>query len=351
MRSTGHPRAPLRTPSSRTAEPQSVSPIGSRVCRTHRSTSGPVPSTSSWRIRTRTTRKQSPREPRSCTPSPTRTTAHATTPPTTQKASSGASAPTSQVLTRPPNYRSADGRADRRGCVRDRRRLRGPDGGAAADRGREVGRSARGARSHRGPYLDAAPLGWFARRPRWRVVGAEARCDVRPGTRGRRVHLQDMGQGCTPAHRPRSNAALHGPHPEDQPARHPVDRVVAAEGRQDGQAGPARCPVDRKAGGRVGLALGGGLPRPLRDSDNHRTRALRDGRAGVVHRRPQRHVVPAHAVPRAGARQHQHVVLHRGWLAGEHGRRRRGLDRATDGRRPWRCSAAECAGAVDHASR
>ena len=52
-------------------------------------------------------------------------------------------------------------------------------------------------------------------------------------------------------------------------------------------------------------------------------RPVRDGGARLVHRRPQRRVVPAPAVPGARTRQHQHAVLDHGWLAGEHGRRRR----------------------------
>ena len=83
----------------------------------------------------------------------------------------------------------------------------------------------------------------------------------------------------------------------------------------------------------------------------HRPRPLRDGGARPVHRRPERRVVPPPAVPRARARQHQHAVLDREGRAGEHGRRRRGLDRAARRRRARRRGAPERAGAVDHPAR
>ena len=49
-----------------------------------------------------------------------------------------------------------------------------------------------------------------------------------------------------------------------------------------------------------------------------------------------RHLVPPSPLPGPRPRQHQHLVLDRERLPGEHGRRRRGVDRPIDRRRPGR---------------
>ena len=58
--------------------------------------------------------------------------------------------------------------------------------------------------------------------------------------RGRRVHVQDVGQGRAPARRRRPHASLHGPDPEDQSARRRDVRGAQYKLRSERQATSAR---------------------------------------------------------------------------------------------------------------
>ena len=126
------------------------------------------------------------------------------------------------------------------------------------------------------------------------------------------VDLQDVGEGRAPARRRRPHASLHRAHPEDQPARGAHDRAGAVRSStgwrsrfRSTRRGPRSA---RRSGTR---APSPSYARALGDPHGDRPRPLRDGGARPVHRRPERHVVPPPAVPRARARQHQHPVLDR----------------------------------------
>ena len=189
-------------------------------------------------------------------------------------------------------------------------------------------------------------------RPRRRVARPEARRDLRARRRGRRLHVQDVGQGrASPRRRRPRHAATPGSSRRSARSRSSRSRSRRRKLDRMAKQRSARRAVDGEARRGVGRAIGRVVARALGDPHEDRARPVRDGGARPVHRRPRRHVVAPPAVPRARARQHQHAVLDRERRAGEHGRRRRGLDRATRGRRAGRRGPPERAGAVDHAAR
>ena len=147
------------------------------------------------------------------------------------------------------------------------------------DRRGKVGRRARSARSRRRANLDVPAPRRHTRRPRWRVGWSEARPHLRTGTRGRRLDVQDVGQGLTSPHRPWPDASLHRFDPEDQPARHHHAGVGADEDQPDGQATAARHAVDGQARRGVGLSIRRVVARTLRGPHADRGGDVRNGRA------------------------------------------------------------------------
>ena len=130
--------------------------------------------------------------------------------------------------------------------------------------------------------------------------------------------------GRAPARRRRPHPPLHGPHPEDQPARG-RSRSPGRSGRSTGWRSRCRSrrrgrPPRRPSGTPRSV---GDVARDHRHPHRDRPRPVRDGGPRPAHRRPRRRVAAPPADARARARQPRHAVLDRGRRAGEPRRRRR----------------------------